>query len=112
MITVHMNGLTLIPGIDYTVGDGTLTFSSPPPSGYNIMFSEAFETGTTHVTHLTGDGYTYLFKLDTNINDRARLYKMFDDAMAYKDIPAVHDALNQLRVIVELVKDDHAIHQR
>ena len=39
MNVVHMNGLTLIPGIDYQVGDTMINFSVPPPAGTDIMFT-------------------------------------------------------------------------
>ena len=108
MNVVHMNGLTLIPGIDYVVGDTMINFSVPPPAGTDIMFTEVINvnTGATHVTRLTGDGSTYLFRLETNFADRVRLNQLFESALKYRDTPAVRDLLERLQVVLELVEQD------
>lgn len=111
MNVVHMNGLTLLPGIDYTVGKTVITFSVPPPAGADIVFTEVInaETGATHMTRLTGDGSTYLFKIETNFTDRVRLHQLFELAILHKDNPTVRDAINRLQVVLELVKDDTTV---
>jgi hypothetical protein len=112
MNVVHINGVALLPGIDYSVGKTTLSFSVPPPSGSDIIFTEVINdrTGATHMTRLTGDGFTYLFKLETNFTDRVELQELFSEVMKHKDIPAVRDALDKLKVIVELVKQDATVY--
>ena len=106
-----MNGLTLLPGIDYKVSDSTVSFSSPPPAGADIAFTEVIDanTGVTHITKFTGNGYTYLFKLETNFAERVRLHELFESAIKHKDTPAVRDAINRLQVVLELVKDDTTV---
>jgi hypothetical protein len=108
MNVVHINGVALIPGIDYTVGDTLINFSVPPPAGADIVFTEVISptTGATHMTRLYGDGSTFLFRLETNFTDRVQLNQMFELAIKYKDNPTVRDALDKLKVVLELVKDD------
>lgn len=112
MNVVHINGVALLPGIDYSVGKSTLSFSVPPPVGSDIIFTEVINnrTGATHMTRLTGDGSTFLFKLETNFTDRVELQEVFKEAMQYKDIPAVRDVLDNLKVILELVKQDATVY--
>lgn len=108
MNVVHMNGLTLIPGIDYVVSNTMINFSVPPPAGTDIMFTEVINanTGATHVTRLTGDGSTYLFRLETNFSDRVRLNELFESALKHKDNLAVRDAIDRLQVVLELVEQE------
>ena len=108
MNVVHMNGLTLLPGIDYTVGKNIITFSVPPQAGADIVFTEVINarTGATHMTRLTGDGSTYLFKLEINFGDRVRLNELFESALEYRDTPVVRDVLERLQVVLELVEQD------
>ena len=112
MNVVHMNGLTLIPGIDYVVGDTMITFSVPPPAGANIMFTEVIDAnkGVTHITQLTGNGSTYLFRLETNFSDRVKLNELFQSALKHKDNPTVRDAIDRLQVVLELVEQDVTVY--
>lgn len=110
MNVIHMNGLSLLPGIDYTVGKNLISFSVPPPPGSEILYTQVInaESGATHMTRLTGDGTTYLFRLDTDFSNRIRLNEIFEDSLKYVDHPSVKDALDQLQVILELVKQEDA----
>lgn len=112
MNVVHMNGLSLLPGIDYVVGDTMLSFVQPPPAGADILFTEVIDanTGATHVTKLTGDGSTYLFKIETNFADRVRLSRLFELTLKHKDIPVVRDAIDRLQVAIELVQQDATVY--
>lgn len=112
MNVVHMNGLTLLPGIDYTVGKHTISFSVAPPAGADIMFTEVInaDSGATHVTRLHGDGTTYLFRLDTDFSTRVMLNEMCVDLLEHIDNPAVKDALDKLRVTLELVKQEDTVY--
>ena len=107
MNVVHMNGVVLLPGIDYKVGGEMISFSSAPPAGAEILVTEVINanTGAVHVTRLTGNGSTYLFRIETQFADRASLLELFDEAMKYKDNPTVRDAINKLQVVLELVKE-------
>ena len=111
MHVVHLNGVALLPGVDYVVGDSVISFMSPPAAGSDIVFTEVINanTGATHMTRLTGNGVNFLFKLETNFAQRVKLSELFDTAIKYKDIPAVTDAINKLRVVLELVKEDDII---
>lgn len=112
MNVVHMNGLSLLPGIDYTVGKKLISFSVPPPAGADIVFTEVINanTGATHMTRLVGDGTTYLFRLDTDFSTRVMLNEMCEDLLAHIDNPAVKDALDRLRVTLELVKQEDTVY--
>lgn len=112
MNVVHMNGLTLLPGIDYTTGKNLISFSVPPPMGAEIMYTEVVDvnTGATHVTRLQGNGSTYMFKLDTDFAERLAIHELFSEAIKHKDNPAVRDAINKLQVILELVKQDATVY--
>jgi len=114
MNVVHMNGIALLPGVDYTVGDALVSFSQAPERGARIMFTEVIDpdTGATHVTQIIGDGHTYLFHLETNFGDRVKLQRLFESALTYKDHPTVRDVLERLQVVVELVKHDATIYKR
>lgn len=112
MNVVHMNGVSLLPGIDYKVGRGTISFSIPPAAGVDIVYTEVINanTGATHMTRLIGDGVTYLFKLDTNFTERFELQNLFEDTFKYKDHISVRDAIEKLQVVIELVKQHDSIY--
>ena len=75
MHLVHINGITQAPGINYVLSNTTISFSSPPPAGADIIITEVIDarTGTTHITRLNGNGSTFLWKLDTGFSERVRL---------------------------------------
>ena len=106
MSVVHLNGVALIPGIDYTLGQTYISFLRAPAAGDDIMFTEvvSLKTGATHITRLTGDGSTFMFTIDTGFNERLKISNLLEDAYKHYDVPAVVDALDKLRVVLELVK--------
>ena len=112
MNVVHMNGLTLLPGIDYTVSKTAISFGVAPPAGAEIVFTEVInaETGATHMTRMTGDGSTYLFRIETNFADRVRLNELFELAIKHKNNPTVCDAIDRLQVVLELVEQDAIVY--
>ena len=112
MNVVHINGVSLLPGIDYVVGKNTISFSVPPPLGAEIVYTEVVDskTGATYMTHLEGNGSTYLFHLDTDFIDRMELHELFDQVVKYRGNPAVRDALSKLQIVLELVKEDATIY--
>lgn len=107
MIQVHLNGVALLPGVDYSQGRSTITFSMPPHPGDDIMITQVLcaDTGATQVTSLVGDGKTYLFRFDPSVAARFKLQDMIESAWRHQDNPAVQDALEKLRVVLELVKE-------
>lgn len=104
LVDAYINGLRLIPGIDYVSTDGTISFSSPPNVGADIMINMPLGAGGAHVLHHTGDGLTYLFPI-SSIDEKLRVYGMVEAAVEYSHVPAVADALEKLRVVLELVKE-------
>ena len=112
MNVVHMNGVALLPGVDYTVGRNTISFSVPPPADADILYTEVInaETGATHVTRLVGNGFTFLFELDTEFVERLELHDLFAQVIKHKDHPAVRDAIEKIQVVMELIKEDATIY--
>ena len=106
MLLVSINGLMQVPGIDYTSCNNAVSFSTPPPMGSSIDIRNHFGT----LARIHGDGSTYLFQFSDYL-DRDTL-TVFDDAIKLKDNPAVADALERLRVVVELVKEHDPIRKR
>lgn len=112
MNVVHMNGLSLLPGIDYTIGKNTIYFTAPPPAGAEIIYTEVVDVkaGATQMTRLEGNGSKYIFHIDNEFSDRLAIHRMVEDAVRYKDNPTVRDAINQLQVVLELVKQDATVY--
>lgn len=114
MNQVHINGVALLPGVDYTASNSTLVLSVPPKLGDQILFTEVLDlnTGATHVTRFTGDGRKYLFKFDGEFNTRLKMQSITDDLYVYRNVPAVAEAIEKLQVILELTKQNATLHQR
>jgi hypothetical protein len=114
MIQVHINGLKQIPGIDYTATNQTISFKQAPASGDDILVTSAIPGSTTgvHMEKLRGNGHTFLYTIDNSFEQRVKLQKLLDEAWEYQGVPAVHNILEQLRVVVELVKHNDPLHQR
>lgn len=114
MIDVNLNGLRLIPGIDYTASPTQISFLEAPCVGDHIVVSSAIPgaPGGAFVQTLTGTGHTFLYKLDSSFNSGVELQHLLADAWEYHRVPSVEDVLNQLRVVVELVKQHDPLHQR
>ena len=105
MNQIHLNGIALIPGIDYTCSNATVMFSIPPPCGADIVLTEVVNvnSGATYQTRLVGNGKQYLFKLGQDSHLRAQISDLFEKAVTHRDHPAVKEALDRLRVVIELI---------
>jgi len=114
MIQVHVNGLKQIPGIDYDATNQTISFKQPPAIGDQILVTSSIPGSTTgvHMQKLMGNGSTFLYQLDSSFEQRVKLQKLLDEAWEYQGVPAVNNILEQLRVVVELVKHNDPFHQR
>jgi len=114
MMDVNLNGLRLIPGIDYTATPTQISFSEAPCVGDHIVVTSAIPgaPGGAFVQTITGNGHTFLYKLDSSFNSRVELQRLLADAWEYHRVPAVEDILNQLKIVIELVKEDDTFHQR
>ena len=107
MIQVHINGLKQIPGIDYTASINSISFSHPPANGDDILVTSQIAGSTgAYMEKLIGNGHTFLYNIDSSFNHRLKLHHLLDEVWKYQDIPAVADVLEQLRVVVELVKEN------
>jgi hypothetical protein len=106
MIRIHLNGLKLVPGVDYTSTNHIISFLSPPAPGDQLLITSGLPGGGAHMQRFVGDGFTFLFKLDSSFEHRIKLQAMLDDVWTYHNVPAVHDVLEQLQVVLELVKQD------
>jgi len=107
MNQVHVNGIALLPGIDYRIGQATIIFTSPPGAGEQIVFTEVLDVnkGSVRQMTLTGDGRQYMFKLDSDPSEREILSKLFEKVVKNRTHPAVKEALDRLKVVVELIND-------
>ena len=108
MIQVHINGLKQIPGIDYMASSNAVNFNQAPPAGSDILVTSNIPGSTTgvHMQRLTGDGSTFLYMIDSSFNQRVKLQTLLDEVWEYQGVPAVQDLLEQLRVVVSLVKQE------
>ena len=104
MITVHVDGVLQLPGVDYTSGLKTISFSSPPRMGSAIHVGSMQGT----VASIMGDGATFLFPLIADLEGYNAVMNLLNDASKYYTNPAVADVLERLKVVVELVKQDNA----
>jgi hypothetical protein len=113
MIEVHLNGLRLIPGIDYTATHGEIKFTEAPCLGDNITISSTIPGSVgVQMQALMGNGHTFAYKIDRSFSDRVVIQNLLDDAWTYQNVPAVLDVLDQLKVVLALVKQDDPLHQR
>ena len=102
MISVYINGIKQLEGIDFRLGENTISFSRAPSFGSDIEISNGF----TRVANIIGDGSTYLFQILLDMAKHNALINMLHDSLKYSENPAVADALERLRVVVELVKEN------
>ena len=100
MISVHVNGVLQVPGIDYVAAKNAVSFSSPPGAGDLIHVSGPRGT----IANIMADGTTYLYQMITDIDRHDNIMNLLNDAAFYYDNPAVADVLERLRVVVELVR--------
>lgn len=96
--SVFINGVRQIPSIDYVLGSTTLNLSAPPAQGSNISLVLADGSETVFL----GDGLTYLFNFRSQ---RHEMLQLLDDAVKYRENPAVLEALEKLKVVIELVRE-------
>ena len=102
MISVYINGIKQLEGIDFRLGENTISFASPPPFGTEIEISN----GLNRIANIFGDGKTFLFQILLDMARHNALINMLHDSLKYSENPAVADALERLRVVVELVKEN------
>lgn len=100
MISVYVDGILQAPGIDYTAAKNAVSFTQPPMAGSYIEVN----TRKNSVARILGDGRTYLFMMDLDVDRHTELTDMLHDALDLRDNPAVADALEKLSVVVKLVK--------
>lgn len=89
-----------IPGIDYVIGKDYIAFNSPPEVGRSIHVSSQIGTHAS----IWGDGTTFVFPMMTDLESYTQTMNILNDAVKYYRNPAVADLIEQLRVVVELVK--------
>lgn len=98
MVIISVNGIIQIPGVDYHVGETKIAFTTPPTSGSTITIS----SNSGVLSHVFGDGSTYLY--DYLDGESVTTRRMLELAYIHRSIPAVADALERLKVVVELAK--------
>lgn len=98
MKIVSINGIMQIPGVDYYTGKDMISFTQPPSSGATITIMG--ERGV--LMNIIGDGSTYLFRYIDEAS--SKVSEMLETAFKHRDVPAVADMLERLRVVVELAK--------
>ena len=102
MIDAYINGIRLVPGIDYSVKGNSVSFSQAPAAGAKIQMVHNLHS----VANLCGDGSTFLFTGPFDNADREdAIYDTMNTALRYKDNPAVAEVLERLQVVVALVKE-------
>lgn len=98
MTLVSIDGILQIPGVDYHLGKDSISFSQPPHTGASITLMN--DTGV--FLNLRADGYTYLFKYIDE--ESSKITEMLEQAFKHRNVPAVADMLERLKVVVELAK--------
>lgn len=103
MQIVSINGIMQVPGIDYSASKNSISFSTPPPYGSTV----SIRGRSGLLANIYGDGVTYLYQFlnDFDHDDS----KMLEDAFKLRNVPAVADVLERLRVVVELAKQDDTV---
>ena len=98
MVLVSINGIVQIPGVDYHLGNDSISFSQPPHTGASITITT--EAGV--LLNIRADGSTYLFRYIDE--ESSKITEMLEQAFKHRDVPAVADMLERLQVVVELAK--------
>jgi hypothetical protein len=101
-LSVTINGIRQVPGIDYVAAKNSVSFSTPPAAGDTIHVSSPRGT----VARIMADGSTYLYQMMMDIERHDDIMNLLNDAAKYYDNSAVADVLERLRVVVELVKEN------
>lgn len=98
MILVSINGIMQVPGVDYHAAQNAVSFSTPPQAGSTISIRS--QSGV--LANICGDGSTYLYQFMSDFENSTS--KMLEDAFHMRNVPAVADMLERLKVVVELAK--------
>jgi hypothetical protein len=98
MTLVSIDGILQIPGVDYHAGKDSISFSQPPHTGASITITT--EAGV--LLNIRADGSTYLFRYIDE--ESSKITEMLEQAFKHRNVPAVADQLERLKVVVELVK--------
>jgi len=105
MLSVHVNGVMQIPGIDYVSCKNAVSFTTPPQAGDVIHLSNSRGT----VGQFYADGSTYMYQFTVDIHGHENIMNLLNDVGKYYQNPAVADVLERLKVVIELVKQDDLI---
>ena len=100
MISVHLNGVRLMPMHDYTIVDERVNFTQVPRHGDLIQIA----TPTSNC-QFYGNDIQVGFPITESIKKSIRLGQLMDDLLIYMDNPTVKDQLERLQVVLELVKN-------
>ena len=105
---VHINGITQIPVIDYTVVSNSISFNVPPSLGSRISVHYPIsDTGRGSICELfEGNGSTYLWHLGEDNKEDKYIQDLLKDAWDMRTVPAVADVLERLQVVVSLAKEN------
>lgn len=98
MVIISINGIVQIPGVDYHLGKDSVVFLQAPQRGSSITIMT--EKGV--LMNVIGDGSTYLFRYIDE--ESSKITEMLEQAFKHRDVPAVADQLERLKVVVELAK--------
>jgi hypothetical protein len=98
MTLVSIDGILQIPGVDYHQGKDLISFSEPPHIGASITITT--EDGV--LLNIIADGFTYLFRYIDE--ESSKITEMLEQSVKHRDVPAVADQLERLKVVVELAK--------
>ena len=101
MITVFVNGILQLPGVDYVIGASAIQFQQAPQAGSSVEIRTAKST----IARVLGDGSTFLFPIMVDADKYNEITDMLHQALKYYQVPAVAEALEKLRVVVELVRE-------
>lgn len=105
MAQVYINGVLLIPGIDYSIANSKISFATPPDSGSHIDIRR----GPGELTTIVGNGHRYMFDLNEHWAHYEHIQALIQETWKYKDVPAVADQLEKLKVVLELIKQDDSL---
>ena len=100
MISVYINGIMQIPGIDYVSSDNSIAFSTAPQAMATIEIRSIRGV----LARIFGDGSSYRFDIMSVFEHG--MSEMLEDAFKLRHIPAVADVLERLQVVVSLAKEN------
>ena len=100
MIRASINGVLLIPGIDYVVDREYMSFTQAPRYGDRIHVMTPNANADFY-----GNDVTFRFPMPTVIQKSEVLEGLMHDLDEYMDHPTVKDQLERLQVVLELVKN-------